>query len=487
MKIGRWVEVTESQFPWEREALGYLREKLPDTEPFRAWSNFEFIADNGSINEVDLLLVSLYEIYLVEIKSRPGRVTGDSGTWTWSHEGRDFIDDNPLLLANRKAKKLKSLLQRQGALRKHRIPYVEPVIFLSSRSFRCELTEAGRSSVYLSKEADKAAHPDIVEVLSGKLSSERGGLGSGPRRIDRTVSKAIGRAMEQAGIRPSQRHRRVGDYVLERLMFETEIYQDWEACHASFPRSKRRVRVYPVALQSSEVDRTERRHAAEREFQLLDGVVHPGILRVEQFTEHERGPALVFEHDATAERLDLFLQRKGKEIAISSRLALLREIAETLNYAHSRKLSHRALSPQTILVTSPDGPAMHVKVFDWQTARREGTSQTGTRLTIEQTVQAGLSGDKQSVVYLAPEVMTTGAFDAAKIDIFSLGSIAYHIFSGEPPARSVENSPRGEAFVSPTYWMAFLDRFKSWSSWPQIQALKIGRGQSASFCSSSRR
>ena len=130
MKIGRWIEVTESQYPWEREALGYLRERLPDTEPFRAWSNFEFIADDGSINEIDLLVVSLYKIYLVEIKSRPGRVRGDSGTWTWSHEGRDFVDDNPLLLANRKAKKLKSLLQRQGALRKHRVPYVEPVIFL---------------------------------------------------------------------------------------------------------------------------------------------------------------------------------------------------------------------------------------------------------------------------------------------------------------------------------------------------------------------
>lgn len=59
MKLGRWVEVTESEYPWEREALGYLRERLPDTEPFRAWSNFEFIAEDGSINEVDLLVVSL--------------------------------------------------------------------------------------------------------------------------------------------------------------------------------------------------------------------------------------------------------------------------------------------------------------------------------------------------------------------------------------------------------------------------------------------
>ena len=184
--------------------------------------------------------------------------------------------------------------------------------------------------------------------------------------------------------------------------------------------------------------RAERRNAAEREFQLLDGVVHPGILRVDQFTEHERGPAPVFEHDPSAERMDLFLLRRGKEIDINTRLNLLRQVAETLHYAHSRRLYHRALSPQTVLVTAPDGPGTHVKVFDWQTARRDDTSQTGTRLTVENTVQPGLSGDKQSVVYLAPELMTTGAFDAAKLDIFSLGSIAYHLFSGEPPARSIE-------------------------------------------------
>jgi hypothetical protein len=48
----RWKEVSPSQFTWEREALDYIRQGLPDCEPYRAWSNFEFIADDGSINEV---------------------------------------------------------------------------------------------------------------------------------------------------------------------------------------------------------------------------------------------------------------------------------------------------------------------------------------------------------------------------------------------------------------------------------------------------
>ncbi|MEA3410517.1 MAG: BREX system serine/threonine kinase PglW [Pseudomonadota bacterium] len=441
------MEVTESQYPWERQALAYLKDRLPDTEPYRAWSNFEFIAEDGSIYEVDLLVVSRYQVFLVEIKSRPGRLSGDSGTWVWRHEGRDIVDDNPLLLANRKAKKLKSLLQRQGAIRRHRVPFVEPVIFLSNPSLRCELSEAGRTGVYLGQQAEGNAHPDIVSVLSGERPRGRGGAGTGPRPIDRTVSKAFGRAMDQAGIRPSRRHRRVGDYELEGLLSQTEdgdgiVYQDWEAHHVRFGKSKRRVRVYPLALQSSGVARAERRRAAEREFQLLDGVVHPGILRVELFTEHERGPALVFEHDPSAERLDLFLRRRGKEIDVHTRLDLLRQIAETLRFAHARRLYHRALSPRTVLVTGPDTANPKIKIFDWRTTGRDETSRTGTRLTIGDTVQPGLPGEKQGIVYLAPEIMNTGGFDADRLDIFSLGAVAYFLFSGVPPARDVEELHR---------------------------------------------
>ena len=114
---GRWKAISPSQFPWEQDALDFVQRAMPNREPFRAYSNFEFIADDGSINEVDLLVVSRYTIFLVEIKSRPGEVGGDSHTWIWRDGGREYFDDHPLLLTNRKAKKLASLLRKQ--LRKH--------------------------------------------------------------------------------------------------------------------------------------------------------------------------------------------------------------------------------------------------------------------------------------------------------------------------------------------------------------------------------
>lgn len=128
----RWHVIAESRTPWEKEALDYLRDRLPDREPVRVWSNFEFIADDGSINEVDALVLTATGFYLVEIKSRPGVIEGDAHTWSWHDAGRIVTDDNPLLLANLKAKRLKSLLRRQRAFQRGRVPFLDPLIFCSA-------------------------------------------------------------------------------------------------------------------------------------------------------------------------------------------------------------------------------------------------------------------------------------------------------------------------------------------------------------------
>ena len=101
----------------------------------------------------------------MEIKSRPGRLTGDTGTWTWVHEGRVVTEDNPLLLANRKAKKLKSLLQHQKALRGSRVPYIELVIFLSAPGLRCDLSGAARTGVYLRDNTEREGYPDSATAM----------------------------------------------------------------------------------------------------------------------------------------------------------------------------------------------------------------------------------------------------------------------------------------------------------------------------------
>ena len=436
MNPPRWTEITPSEYAWEREALDYVKTRLPDNEPFRAWSNFEFIAEDGSINEVDLLVVSVHKVYLVEIKSWSGAISGDQSTWRREVDGKVFLVDSPLLLANRKAKKLIGLLKTQKALAKQRRPYVEAVVFLSRVGARCRLEGRARTGVYLSSDSERDGHPNILEVLGGNAGFDPR---RPPQRIDRSLSRAFARAVEQAGIRPSQRQRRVTDYVLRSLLLETDAFQDWEAEHVSVSGSKRRVRIYPLARASSEAVRAEGRRAAEREYQLLDGISHDGILRVESLTSAEQGPALVFEHDPDAERLDRFLEHRSADGPdVVTRLDLLRQLAETLKYAHERRLYHRALTPQKVLVIDANTERPKLKIFDWRAgahAAPHGSSTSGSRASGSGTT-LNLTGDDKGDVYLAPET-THGQFIPEKLDIFSLGAIGFRLFSGQPPASTV--------------------------------------------------
>jgi hypothetical protein len=74
-----WNAISPSRFPWEQEALDFVHEKFPANPDYLAWSNFEFIASDGSINETDLLIASRWGVFFIEIKSRPGQRTGDNG------------------------------------------------------------------------------------------------------------------------------------------------------------------------------------------------------------------------------------------------------------------------------------------------------------------------------------------------------------------------------------------------------------------------
>jgi len=285
----RWKEVSPSQLAWEREALDIIRQGLPDCEPYRAWSNFEFIADDGSINEVDLLVFTPQGFFLVEIKSRRGVLAGDAVTWRWTHEGREIVMDNPIFLANRKAKKLKALLSRQKACREIRFPFIDALILCSSETLDCRLQGTARLRVCLRDAPAEAGRPPRAGILAALRRREGEGLGPTPYgQFDAPAARAICRAMEQAGIRQSQRARRVGDYWLANLFFENPLglYQDWEAEHFQLPSSKRFVRLYLAAASSSSSERETLKRAARREYEILDNLRHQNILLVHTASCH---------------------------------------------------------------------------------------------------------------------------------------------------------------------------------------------------------
>lgn len=430
----RWHVVHESPHAHEREALDLLRAHLPDAPPFRAWSNFEFIAEDGSINEIDALVVSSDRIYLVEIKHWAGRISGNQNTWLIrSPSGRERYEENPLLLANRKARKLKSLLARQQAFQRGQVPYIQAVVFLSEPQCQLDLDELAAQHVYLRPDARHRGQHSIIDVITGRSTQ-----GEGRPGIARDTERALSRAMEQLGLRKRTGASTVGDYLLTGLINENDRYQDWQAAHQRVASDHKRIRIFPHTQRAAEAEKRERKDIAKREYELLRDIRHDAILAPRQLTESDIGPALVYDLHPEAQRLDHLLDAAEATPGIDERLDLIRAIAEGLAYAHSRNLHHRALSPWTIELHPDAQGKRHPVLRDWQSGIAGHDSTADTRMTMHVGQQAGVIDNPRAAIYAAPEVVAGHGYDAVAIDMFSLGALTYALFSGQHPAASVE-------------------------------------------------
>jgi serine/threonine protein kinase len=444
MKEPRWQKIAESEFPWEREALEFVREKLPDNDPYFAWSNFEFIAADGTINEVDLLVLTPAGLFLVEIKSGPGLLRGDAATWVWENDGKVISTDNPLYLANRKAKKLASLLKRQKAVKNIKFPYLDALILCSSEALTCQLQGTARTRLCF-RDATPARSSQGKGIIGALVRRDYDGAPnlSSSAAINRPTAKAVCAAVEEAGVKPSQKSRRVGDYLLRDLLNEDSRgnFQDWRAEHSKIPGDRVRVRIYGYRKNAPTEELEGLKRAALREYNLGSNLAHPGILQVRQYTETEYGPAVIFHHPGESQRLDHYLQERGEALSLDQRLNLIRQIAEAVKFAHEKRVIHRALSPQSVLIDNPNENFPKVRIYNWQTGSRFAKGTSSFEPALSPTAHPEELIEEISTVYLAPEAGRGSDDTGEHLDIFSLGAIAFHILYGlygKPPATTVQ-------------------------------------------------
>ena len=194
------------------------------------------------------------------------------------------------------------------------------------------------------------------------------------------------------------------------------------------------MRLYHIRTESSKDDRDKLERAARREFQILETLQHPAILRVYGYSEHELGPALIFEHDPLSIRLDHFLSQRRDALSVDTRLDLMRQIAEVVRFAHDKKVVHRGLCPQSILITDASTTHPRIKILNWQVGYREGSSTSNLTQAVSATSHVDRLVEDATTAYMAPEATTDENNLGEHLDVFSLGAIAYHLFSGEAPA-----------------------------------------------------
>ncbi|MBO2437300.1 BREX system serine/threonine kinase PglW [Actinomadura nitritigenes] len=429
MLEGRWTTVTESEFEHERRGLQAIREQLPDADPWRAWSNFTFTAHTGHIREVDLLVVTPGGVHMIELKNWHGRLTTENGTWVqMAPNGRRIPHGNPLHLVNQKAKELAGLLGQNG----ERVWVGASVCFTDS-SLRVQLPTGDRHSVHTIAE--------LMQMLRQPPNDER-------RRITGPRSRAIKTALERVGIRRSEAEFKVGPYLLEKTAFDTgPTWADYLARHSDL-HEMARVRIY---LSERGADATIRRsveNAARREAAVLQRFHHPGVIQLRQYdpSGHSAGPALIFDFHPDTLRLDEYLVRYGDKLSILDRMALVRQLAETIRSAHSSRIHHRALAARSVHViprprrrgdASSDEDARWLspalQISDWQIATQRAGSSGMTRFA--PTRLSAIHVSDGSDAYLAPE-LTAPSPDAVALDVYGLGVLTYLLATGKAPGAS---------------------------------------------------
>ena len=143
---------------------------------------------------------------------------------------------------------------------------------------------------------------------------------------------------------------------------------------------------------------------------------HPNIVTVYDAGESEHGFYLAMEYvDGTT--LKELLQRRGK-IAPGGVLYVLRQMADALAYAHSKKVVHRDIKTANTMWTA----GKQVKIMDFGLAKLMEEVRNATTL---------VSG---TPFYMSPE-QTLGRNVDHRTDLYSLGVTTFELATGQLPFR----------------------------------------------------
>ncbi|XP_055774044.1 aurora kinase A [Salvelinus fontinalis] len=159
-------------------------------------------------------------------------------------------------------------------------------------------------------------------------------------------------------------------------------------------------------------------HQLRREVEIQSHLRHPNILRLYGYFHDTARVYLILEFAPKGE-LYSELQRCGSFDEQRSATYIM-ELADALNYCHSKKVIHRDIKPENLLL----GANGELKIADFGWSVHTPSSRRST-----------LCG---TLDYLPPE-MIEGRTHDEKVDLWSLGVLCYEFLVGRPPFETKNN------------------------------------------------
>ncbi len=207
---------------------------------------------------------------------------------------------------------------------------------------------------------------------------------------------------------PGESGKQIGDYRILEEIGRGGMGTVYKA------RDERLGRIVAVkTLEAARLSQGDFLERFYREARTISRLNHPNITIIYDIREQQGRPYLVMELVDGQTLLDWLNERQP---GFSGKLAVARQIAAGLAYAHREGIIHRDIKPENIMVKA-DGT---VKLMDF------GLAKTLSAPRQQLTAQGTTLG---TFAYMAPEQLA-GASADIRSDIYSLGVVFFQLFSG---------------------------------------------------------
>jgi eukaryotic-like serine/threonine-protein kinase len=166
-------------------------------------------------------------------------------------------------------------------------------------------------------------------------------------------------------------------------------------------------------------------HRFVQESRLICTLSHPSIVSVYDCgVSGKNTPYIVMEF---VDGITLRTSLEDGSMDVETGLTVFDQVARALSHAHKRGIIHRDIKPDNIMISRDDDSLPLVKVVDFGIAKAYLHDNEDHLSNLTQT------GDIVGTpYYMSPEQAMGHQLDQ-RCDIYSLGCVMYHVFTGDPP------------------------------------------------------
>nr|HET6902647.1 protein kinase [Ktedonobacteraceae bacterium] len=257
------------------------------------------------------------------------------------------------------------------------------------------------------REQNPAIPHEVEEVVMKALAKDPEQRYESIQEFAEALEEAILPPKADRFVLPDRSGEQFGQYRLERLLGVGGFAEVYLGKHVKLDTFTA-IKVLHTRLSVKELE------AFEKEAKVIASLRHPSIVRVLDYDAQGNIPFLVMDH--APEGTMRQFHARGSRLSLPTVVKYVKQIAEALQFAHNKKIIHRDVKPENMLIESQDT----IMLSDFGLAV---VAQSGRSWRVQD--KAG------TAQYMAPEQFRGKAIPAS--DQYSLAVTAYEWLCGAPP------------------------------------------------------